>query len=176
MQTRPCLADPRRRITLYLAYMKSDKMEIVAQKAVELGVSALRPFISSRCVKVPEEKAAAKARERMSRIAFEALKQCGRTRAMEVGMPLSFSEFLQEISGHALTLFAYEQSQKPLKEALCGAEDIALVVGPEGGFSPEEAAEIEAAGARQVSLGRRILRGETAAIALAAIVAYETEC
>ena len=78
LQTRPCLADPRRRITLYLAYMKSDKMEIVAQKAVELGVSALRPFISSRCVKVPEEKAAAKARERMSRIAFEALKQCGR--------------------------------------------------------------------------------------------------
>lgn len=176
LQIRPCLADPRRRITLYLAYMKSDKMEIVAQKAVELGVSALRPFISSRCVKVPEEKAAAKARERMSRIAFEALKQCGRTRAMEVGMPLSFSEFLQEISGHALTLFAYEQSQKPLKEALCGAEDIALIVGPEGGFSPEEAAEIEAAGARQVSLGRRILRGETAAIALAAIVAYETEC
>lgn len=48
---------------------------------------------------------------------------------------------------HALTLFAYEQSQKPLKEALCGAEDIALIVGPEGGFSPEEAAEIEAAGA-----------------------------
>lgn len=176
LQTRPCLADPRRRITLYLAYMKSDKMEIVAQKAVELGVSALRPFISSRCVKAPEEKAAAKARERMSRIAFEALKQCGRTRAMEVGMPLSFLEFLQEIPGHALTLFAYEQSRESLKEALCGAEDIALVVGPEGGFSPEEAAEIEAAGARQVSLGRRILRGETAAIALAAIVAYETEC
>ncbi len=172
-----CKAEPNKKITLYLAYTKSDKMELVVQKAVELGASAVQPFISSRCVKIPDAKSAQKGNERMSRIAHEAVKQCGRAADMTVGMPLKYNEFLQAIGKHDLTIFAYECADEPLKPILStDAEDIAIIIGCEGGFSEKEAEEIIAAGAKCISLGARILRAETAAIALLAITAYETGC
>ena len=152
-------------------------MELVVQKAVELGASAVMPFISSRCVKIPDAKSAQKGNERMSRIAHEAVKQCGRAAEMTVGMPLKYGDFLKEIGKHELTIFAYECAEEPLKPILTtDAEDIAIIIGCEGGFSEKEAEEIIAAGAKCVSLGARILRAETAAIALLAIAAYETGC
>lgn len=172
-----CAAEPNKRITLYLAYTKSDKMELVVQKSVELGASAVVPFISSRCVKIPDAKSAAKGNERMKRIAHEAVKQCGRAAEMEVTMPLSYKEFLESIGKHQLTVFAYECAETPLKPVLqTDAEDIAIIIGCEGGFSEKEAEEIISAGAKCISLGARILRAETAAIALLAIAAYETGC
>jgi len=177
IEWRGCKAEPNKRITLYLAYTKSDKMELVVQKAVELGASTVAPFISSRCVKIPDGKSAAKGNERMRRIAHEAVKQCGRAAEMEVSMPLSYKEFLAEIAKHELTIFAYECADTPLKPILqTDAEDIAVIIGCEGGFSEKEAEEIIAVGAKCVSLGNRILRAETAAIALLAITAYETGC
>ena len=177
LEKRPCAAEPQRKITLYLAYMKADKMEFALQKAVELGVSEFRPFVSQRCVKVPDAKSAAKAVERMRRIAFEAVKQCGRARQVKVGEPLLFDQMLEELRSYELALFCYESSKGSLKAALRGqAQSIGIIVGPEGGFSEGEAARVQAAGGISVSLGRRILRGETAAIAATAIVAYETEC
>lgn len=177
LEWRGCKAEPNKCITLYLAYTKSDKMELVVQKAVELGASRVVPFISSRCVKIPDEKSAGKANERMKRIAHEAVKQCGRSNEMEVLLPMSFAELLSQISGHDLTVFAYECADAPLKPVLqTGADNIAVIIGCEGGFSEKEAEQIIAAGAKCVSLGNRILRAETAAIALLAITAYETEC
>ena len=89
LEFRGCDAEPKKNLTLYMAYTKSDKMDLVVQKAVELGASAFCPFISSRCVKVPDEKSALKANERFSRIAFEAVKQCGRAGKIDVKMPIS---------------------------------------------------------------------------------------
>lgn len=174
---RQCAADPQKKITLYQAYMKSDKMEWIAQKAVELGISEMVPFISSRCVKVPDQKSAAKAKTRLERIAFEAIKQCGRASMMSIEDTISFESLCRRVEKTPLTLFAYENTDLALRDALDPeALEIALIIGPEGGFSKEEAQRLVDCGARQVSLGKRILRGETAAIALSAIVAYETGC
>ena len=98
---------------------------------------------------------------------------------MRILQPLSFKEVLEKIPRHDAVLFAYEKSEIALRqvfEQVREQKDIALIVGPEGGFSEQEAGQIIAAGGRSVSLGRRILRGETAAIALTALAAYETGC
>ena len=164
-------------LTLYVAYMKSDKMELILQKTVELGICCFAPFVSSRCVKKPKE--GGKAQERFEKIAEGAVKQCGRAAEVRILQPLSFKEVLEKIPRHDAVLFAYEKSEIALRqvfEQVREQRDIALIVGPEGGFSEREAEQIIAAGGRSVSLGRRILRGETAAIALTALAAYETGC
>lgn len=177
IEFRGCDAEPKKHITLYMAYTKSDKLELCVQKAVELGIAEVCPFISSRCVKIPDAKSAEKANQRMSRIAHEAVKQCGRASDITVSMPISFKELLLRIAEEELCVFAFERSESPLKQ-IFGRNDqnnIGLIIGPEGGFSDEEAEQIEKAGAHTVSLGTRILRAETAAIALMAIASYETE-
>ncbi|MEY8381884.1 RsmE family RNA methyltransferase [Christensenellaceae bacterium 44-20] len=177
LETRDCPGEPIVDITLYVAYMKSDKMELILQKAVELGIGCFAPFVSSRCVKKPKE--GGKAQERFEKIAEGAVKQCGRAAAVRILPPLSLEEVLREIPQHGAVLFAYEKSEIALRqvfEQIREQKDIALIIGPEGGFSEQEAEQIIAAGGRSVSLGRRILRGETAAIALTALTAYETGC
>ena len=172
----PNKANPKRDITLYMACSKSDKLELCAQKACELGLSSFVPFVSKRCVKVPDDKSSVKLAARLERIAFEALKQCGRNTPMHTEKPISFKELLEKIKNTELTLFAYEASENSLKNALDNgrnAKSIALIVGCEGGFDETEAAQIENAGAECVSLGSRILRAETAAIALSSIVSFE---
>jgi len=177
LETRDCPGEPAIGITMYVAYMKSDKMELILQKAVELGIGCFAPFVSSRCVKKPKE--GGKAQERFEKIAEGAVKQCGRAAAVRILPPLSLEEVLREIPQHGAVLFAYEKSEIALRqvfEQIREQKDIALIIGPEGGFSEREAEQIIAAGGRSVSLGRRILRGETAAIALTALTAYETGC
>lgn len=170
-----CKGDPKKTVTLYVSYLKSDKMELVAQKATELGASAICPFISQNSVKRPKD--AKKARDRLAKICEGAVKQCGRSSAPEVWEPLTFQEMLEGLQKHGKAVFAYENADGDLKSALSGpAENIALIVGCEGGFTADEAKRIVEAGAVPVSLGARILRGETAAIALLAVTAYETGC
>lgn len=177
LESRACMAEPAVRMTLYIAYMKADKMELVLQKAVELGISCFVPFLSSRCVKRPKE--GAKANERFARIADSAVKQCGRASSIQIEEMLSLADALERMKRHEAVLFAYENAEIALKQVfnkIGPKTDIALIVGPEGGFSPEEAQQITAIGAWPVSLGKRILRGETAAIALTALAAYEMGC
>jgi len=153
-------------ITLYMAYPKSDKLETVVQKAVELGASLVVPFESSRCIKRPSPEKAAKNTERLTRIATEAGKQCGRSRLTKVREPIRFEELLGEIASYSLTLFCYEGegtvSLKRVLEEHSEVRDIAVIIGSEGGFSPEEAEKIAERGAISVNLGPRILRCETA--------------
>ena len=177
LESRDCPGEPSVDITLYVAYMKSDKMELILQKAVELGIGCFAPFVSSRCVKKPKE--GGKAQERFEKIAEGAVKQCGRAAAVRILQPLSLEQVLERIPQHGAVLFAYEKSEIALKqvfEQIREQKDIALIIGPEGGFSEQEAEQIIAAGGRSISLGSRILRGETAAIALTALTAYETGC
>lgn len=173
-EQRACQGAPLVYVTLFAAYTRADKLELVAQKATELGVSELRPFFSQRCVKRPNGDSAEKARIRMSKISAEAAKQCGRTLPMNICLPDSFSQMVERLSEYENIIFAYEDSDTPLKGTLAtGINKIALIVGAEGGFTRDEAARIIEAGGTAISLGRRILRAETAAISLAAIVAYE---
>ena len=177
LERRECLGEPAIAITLYVAYMKADKMELILQKAVELGISCFAPFVSSRCVKRPKE--SGKAGERFAKIADGAVKQCGRAAPVRIEEPRSFEKLLEKLPEHEAALLAYECSEVPLKrvfEQVRQARDIALIVGPEGGFTPKEAQQMIEAGGRAISLGRRILRGETAAIALTALTSYEMGC
>ncbi len=156
-------------VRLYQGNPKGDKLEMIVQKAVELGASAIIPFESSRCVARVKAERAEKQTARLSRIAHEAAGQCGRARLPEVGAPLSFRAALADAQKTcARILFCYEGEQEcSLQAALgeakaAGVESVGLFVGSEGGFSPDEAAEAKAAGAISVSLGKRILRCETA--------------
>jgi len=152
------------RVTLFMAYPKGDKLETIVQKAVELGACRIVPFTSSRCIKHPRAEREAKQTERLLRIAVEAAKQCGAATLPEISSALSFDEMLKEAKASELALFCYENEKaRMLKDTLsAGVGSISVIVGSEGGFSPEEAQKAEVAGLIPVSLGRRILRCETA--------------
>lgn len=166
-------AEPPAEITLYMAYPKADKLETVIQKAVELGACRIVPFESSRCIKRPKEDREEKQRVRHQRIAHEAAKQCGRSILPTVDKTCSFDVAISEAAGADLALFCYEgggESIRKLAESASSAKRISIVVGSEGGFSPEEAEMARCAGLSFATLGRRILRCETAPLfALAAI-------
>lgn len=165
-------------ITLYMAYPKGDKLETVIQKAVELGATRIVPFESSRCIKRPKADKVAKQGERLSKIAEEAAKQCGRCIVPEVSLPLSYSAMLKDAKSAELKLICYEkESDLSIKALLTEKkpESIAIIVGCEGGFSPEEVAEAVDAGCHSVTLGKRILRCETAPSAVLSMILYQYE-
>ena len=166
------------RITLYMGYPKGDKLETVIQKAVELGVSRIVPFESSRCVKRPKQDKLDKLLSRFARIAEEAAKQCGRARLAEVTAPVDFRTALLDAKKSELCLFCYEgDGTRSLREVLSEkrAESISVIVGCEGGFSLNEAKEAEAAGLTPVNLGPRILRCETAPSYVLSCISYAYE-
>lgn len=154
------------RVHLYQGYPKSDKLEFIIQKAVELGVCAVTPFESSRCIKRPKAEKTEHLAERQNKIAKEAAKQCGRDILPHVYPPLSFSAMLEKAKTADLVLFCYEGGgTKSIRELLLqntSAKEIALIVGSEGGFSEEEAEKARQSGALLCGLGGRILRCETA--------------
>lgn len=165
--SRPSASESPCNITLYMAYPKGDKMETVVQRAVQLGVRTVIPFESERCVKRPRADKLDKLTQRLTRIAEEAAKQCSRSTLPHIHTPIDFSEMLELIGSHALTLFCYEgagaRSLRRVLEARGeGVRNIGVIVGSEGGFSPSEAEAINARGAECVNLGPRILRCETA--------------
>ncbi len=173
-------SEPPVKITLYMAYPKGDKMETVTQKAVELGATRIVPFESERCIKRPSEDKAAKLTARLSRIAEEAAKQCGRSRLPTVSTPIKFLAMLEETKKHQLTLFCYEGEgavslRAVLEERGEGVTDLGVIVGSEGGFSPREAEQIIGAGCECVNLGPRILRCETAPDYVLSAISYRYE-
>ena len=171
--------EPKSHITLFMAYPKGDKLEFVIQKAVELGASEIVPFESSRCIKRPKADKQERITERLNRIAKEAAKQSGRAVLPIVKPTVSFAEMLSLASSHSLALLCYEGEEgKSLKDVLSGMkapESIACIVGCEGGFSRDEAEEAIERGIISVSLGRRILRCETAPDFILSAIEYEFE-
>ena len=171
-------SEPKSKITLYMAYPKGDKLETVIQKAVELGASRIVPFEASRCIKRPKAEKIDKLTARHQRIADEAAKQCGRAILPEVSDPKSFKEMLSELGEAKLSLLCYEgEEERSLKSALpeIAPESIAVIIGAEGGFSKDEAAAMEEKGAVLVSLGKRILRCETAPSYVLSAISYNYE-
>lgn len=166
-------------VTLYMAYPKGDKLETVIQKAVELGVSRIVPFESSRCIKRPKAEKNEKLLSRLNRIAEEAAKQCGRARLPKVCAPIGFKEMLHEAGTLDTALFCYEDERtlsikNALEEVKVGSS-LGIIVGSEGGFSPEEARWATEIGCKSVSLGNRILRCETAPLFALSAVVYRFE-
>lgn len=169
----PSETEPKQRLTLFMALPKGDKMELIVQKAVELGVRDIVPFLSKNCVSRPDKTAQKVAR--WQRIAEEAASQCGRGWLPRVQPVIPAGEAITRAAQSETALFFYEnETQTGLRAALSRGvgSTVALVIGPEGGFAPEEAAAAKQAGLTSVSLGRRILRCETAPIAALAVVLY----
>lgn len=166
-------------ITLCMAYPKGDKLEVIIQKSVELGCDRIIPFESSRCIKRPKAEKVEKQTARLQRIAEEAAKQCGRAKIPTVSSPLSFKQMLDLARESDLSLLCYENEDGlTVKDALKKAaapKSISLIVGAEGGFSAEEALAATEAGCLSVSLGKRILRCETAPLFALSAISYELE-
>lgn len=163
-------------ITLYQALLKSDKMEYVIQKSVELGISKIVPFESKNIVVKLKDNDKNKKIDRYNKISKEATKQCGRTDEVEVENVMSFKEMLNSLEDYSAVILAYENEEQPLKDVLktINTEKIAIIIGAEGGFDKEEVEKIlENKKAVSVSLGSRILRAETASLNLISILGYE---
>lgn len=166
------------KINLYQGLPKSDKLDLIVQKAVELGVSKIIPFESSRTVVKWDSKKEEKKIKRLEEIAHAAAKQAKRSVVPEIKKSISFKNLVNEME-NGLSVIAYENRGKTLKEVLTEYKrdeenkEVNIVIGPEGGFSEEEVRAIEEKGAFSVHLGNRILRTETAAIALMAMIQYE---
>ncbi|MBQ7515523.1 MAG: 16S rRNA (uracil(1498)-N(3))-methyltransferase [Schwartzia sp.] len=171
--------EPPVALTLAMCLPKGDKMELIVQKAVELGAAAVQPLMSQNCVVRYDEKKAADRRAKWQRVADEAAKQCGRTALTAVAPVRPLTEWLREAMapGTAGRVFmAYEdETEQPLKDWLRreSTGPVTAVIGPEGGFAPAEVEQARALGVATLSLGPRILRAETAALAVLAVLQYE---
>ena len=172
LETLPSSSEPSLKVTLYQALPKGDKLEQIIQKSVELGVTAIVPIETAHCV-VRIDDRTDKKRTRWQKIADEAAGQSGRGILPKVGAPLKWKPFLQTVSeAKTPVIVFYEGGGEKLTELVDPAmTEVAVVVGAEGGFAPEEIAALVAAGAKTATLGPRILRCETApAAALAAMM------
>lgn len=167
----PTVAEPSISVTLYQGLPKSDKMDWIIQKTVELGVTRIMPVVTARSIARTDGDKADKKRGRWQKIAAEAAGQSGRGRIPQVSSPLTWKQMLAELSP-AHTLVFYEGGGEPLTALITpDMTELAVLVGPEGGFAPEEIAALQEIGVVPATLGKRILRCETAPIAaLAAIL------
>lgn len=172
--------EPETFITLFQAALKKDNFEWALEKGTEIGVSAFVPIITARCIprEIDDNKL-----ERWGRIITEAAEQCGRAVIPALDPPAAIENIFSQFSDFNLCLILDTRPDAPTLGDVIGDfraefEDVptvALIVGPEGDFTPEEMAAAIAAGARPVSIGPRILRAETAGIAAAAMLIYEWE-
>ena len=169
-------AEPDCAVTLFAGYPKAGKLEEVIRHSVELGVTEIVPFFSRYCVATPKKEDVKN--ERYNRIAFEAAKQCGRGILPDVALPLpNFGAVCRSLDQYDLVLFCYECGGAPLRQLLAEAKPangqklkLAVITGAEGGFAAEEAEMAAKAGAKTVGLGPRILRCETAPLAVLSAV------
>lgn len=203
-------------VTLFQGLPKADKMELIIQKTIELGVHEIVPVAMSRCIVKLDAKKAAKRTARWQGIAEAAAKQSGRSIIPEVTELMTYGEAMRYAGEMDAILFPYENAKgitetrnvidelkRRAAEAISEGENrdknrtgdgrknkgerkdmeerkgkplrVAVFIGPEGGFSEDEVAKAEAAGARIITLGKRILRTETAGLAVMSILMYELE-
>lgn len=169
-------SEPETEVTLFIGLTKSAKLEFVIQKATELGVTTIVPVAMERSVvKLKDED---KKTERYRRIALEAVKQCKRSKVPDVYEPVSFEKAAEMLGSCDVKFVPYEcETTKTIKNCLNidkkGKKTVGFIIGPEGGFSPEEIEIINNNNIETVTLGKRILRMETAAISVLTIVMYE---
>ena len=166
----PSSSEPTLAVTLYMGMPKGDKLELIVQKAVELGVTAIIPVITARSIVRVDGKDAEKKRVRLQRIAAEAAGQSGRGIIPTVEAPLSWKTALARLAKEN-TLLCYEGGGEPIGTLISPADTtVSLVVGPEGGFDPAEVEAVTAVGGKIATLGPRILRCETAPLAALAVI------
>ncbi len=175
--------EPKMQISIYQGLPKADKMELVIQKSVELGVYNITPVKMKRCVAKLNEKDEIKKIQRWQKISEGASKQSGRDKIPTINPVISINSLCEKIKEYDLVLVAYENEKvNTLKQELKKIKDnknkeikIAIIIGPEGGIDKEEIAKFEEYNAKIITLGNRILRTETVALNMLSIIIYELE-
>ena len=168
------------KISLYQGLPKSDKMELIIQKAVELGAARVVPVETARCVVKLDQKKAESKRARWQAISESAAKQSGRSVIPEIAMPMKYSAALKEAADSDVRLIPYENAEgmertRKILESVQPGQKIAVFIGPEGGFEETEIRQAEEAGFEAVTLGKRILRTETAGFVVLSLLMAQTE-
>ena len=168
------------KIYLFQGLPKGDKMEWIIQKAVELGVYEIIPLSMKNCVVKLDEKKAENKTRRWQEIARSAAKQSKRSLIPAVRKPVTYRQGIEMAAELDMTLIPYENERgmTATREAvgqICAGQSLGIFIGPEGGFAPEEIELAKSEKMRMVSLGKRILRTETAGLAMLAILAYHLE-
>jgi len=163
-------------ITLAQSLLKGEKMDYLVQKATELGVNKILPFLSSRSIPFPEKEKRLERHHRWEKIAIEASKQCGRGVLPKIESVQDYADVLESLAPEALRLILWEKEGMGLKEVLQQSKEqkrVFFIVGPEGGLSEEEVQSAKERGFIPILLGERILRSETASLCLLGILQYE---
>lgn len=173
-----CFAEPNVKVTLFQGLPKADKMELIIQKCVELGIDKIVPVETEHTV-VKLDKKEQKKLDRWRKISESAAKQSGRGKIPEIGNILSFKEAISKTKEYDLSIIPYEKEEiKTLKfirdEKEC--KSVAVFIGPEGGFSNDEVLAAKNCNIIPITLGKRILRTETAGFSTLNIILYELEC
>lgn len=167
--------EPDINVTLFAALTKGDKMESVIQKSVELGVSRIVPVLTSRCISRPDIKSADKKRQRYQKIAEQAAMQSRRAIIPEVSAFTELKAAAQTLEQLDLAILFYEGGGKPLRELIKTSDKrIGIFTGPEGGFEESEVSLLTDCGAVTATLGKRILRAETAPLAALSAIMFHT--
>lgn len=178
-------SEPRTKVTIYQALLKGSKLEFVLQKCTELGVVGFVPIVSERCVQGDVDAVGEAKLRRWEKIVLEAAEQSRRGKLPRLGRPISFREACRDIEGMSLLPWEGEKVlglKTALQKVQAGDDSkgrgprpfsVNLFIGPEGGFSANEAELAQSRGITPVSLGPRILRAETAGLVAAAAVLYE---
>ena len=173
-----CETEPKTKITLYQGLPKADKMELIIQKCVELGVDRIVAVSTERAI-VKLDKKEAKKLERWQKIAESAAKQSGRGKIPEIGQQvLKFKEAVAEAKELDGAIIPYEREQETgIRQFVQNfkGESVGVFIGPEGGFAEEEIALAQENGITPITLGKRILRTETAGMTTTAILLYELD-
>ena len=175
LERREASAEAAVEVSVYMAFPKADKLEHVIQKATELGACEIVAFPSARCISRPEEKSLKKKLERWQKIAASAAEQSGRGRIPEVRVVSSYAAALEQAAQADKALMFYENEQATtLRMALESSpfRTVSLLTGPEGGLEEREVEQARAAGLQVCTLGRRILRCETAPLCALSAVMY----
>lgn len=178
--------EPEIKVTVFQGLPKADKMELIIQKSVELGVYDIVPVEMKRSVVKLTEKDKSKKQERWQKIAEVAAKQCGRDRIPRIRPIQNNQTIIQEITNYQVVLVAYEKEENyTLRQEIERLKQwqqqngknltIAIVIGPEGGLAQEEVEGLVNHGAKSITLGKRILRTETVALMMLSVVMYELE-
>lgn len=174
-ETRNAGGEPSVRITLYLGLTQREKFEWVLQKCTEVGVAAFVPVVTSRSL-VQDIRTVQRKANRWQAIIREAAEQCGRGILPVLKEPLLYSQALDAMRLHDLSLVAWEEEKSAgLRQLLRKAKpgSVGILIGPEGGLTQEEAAQAAQSGVACISLGERILRMETAAVVAAALILHD---
>lgn len=176
LNKKPCENEPSTAITLYQALPKGDKMEYIIQKSVELGVTKIVPVISARCISRPDEKSLSKKQLRWQKIAKEAAQQSRRGIIPKIEKAITFKQAVAQLEKeNTQNIIFYECGGESVKKLLADTpENINIFIGSEGGFEPAEVEMIENIGGHSATLGKRILRAETAPLAALSIIMFQT--